>query len=79
MGSGKQGELTLLDVISIMSFLIGIENLELNITQEDVQNLEASFDKKFDASLNDIHQHLAIQDVKLNHIINLLEGRRDDS
>lgn len=68
-------KLTFLDAISIASFLIGLENLELNITQEDVQGLEHNFNKNLEASIKDIHDHLAVQDAKLNHIVRLLEER----
>ena len=37
VGSGANGELTFLDIITLISFFVGIENLDLNITQDDVQ------------------------------------------
>lgn len=78
MGSGTRGQFTFLDLISIASFLIAIENFDMNVTQEDVQEIEGQFDRKFDKSLEEIHEHLAIQDAKLNHIIHILEGKEND-
>ena len=66
-------QLSFIDAISIASFLIGLENLDLNISQEDIQNLETEFNKKLETSIKDIHDHLAVQDTKLNYIIRLLE------
>lgn len=73
MGSGENGQLTFIDVLSIASFLVGLENLDLNITQEDVQNLESDFNKRLEALVKDIHGHLSVQDEKLNYIIHMLE------
>ena len=73
MGSGKNGELTFLDLISIMGLCIGLQNLEINITQEDIQDLAAHADKTQTAGIEDIHRHLAIQDDKLNIILKILK------
>ena len=72
LGSGDNGEFTFLDTISIISFLIGVQNLGMNITQEDVQEVETKFNSKLEESINDIHTHLAIQDDKLNMILERL-------
>lgn len=40
LGSGENGELTFLDTLAIASFLISMQNLDLNLTQEDKQELE---------------------------------------
>lgn len=75
--SGKNGELTFLDIISILSFLIGIENLDLNVTQEDAQRLEHEFTQKTDLVLTEIHNHLEEQDKKIDHILEVLENGRN--
>ena len=40
LGSGDYGEFTFLDYITLVSFFIGLENLDLNITQEDMDKLK---------------------------------------
>ena len=78
-GSGEYGEFTFLDYLTIASFLIGLENLELNITQEDMDaqtaDLDARVNEKFEKALTDIHSHLQTQDEKLNQIIDRLEKK----
>lgn len=71
LGSGASGELTLLDIITLVSFYIGLENLEMNITQEDVQ--EAT-----DKVLNEIHTHLEEQDRKIDLILGVLNENHTD-
>lgn len=73
MGSGQNGQLTFIDLLSMMSFLIGLMNLEENLTQGDKQDLMTEFDTKASALLSEIHNHLADQDRKLTEIIALLE------
>lgn len=71
--TNENGSLTFLDIISILSFVIGLENLDMNITQEDIQENTTMLDEKLKKEVDDIHSHLAIQDAKLNHIVHLLE------
>lgn len=65
----------LLDTITIISFLVGLQNLDLNITQEDVQNVASQMDTRLESLVNDIHEHLAVQDVKLSTILDRLEAK----
>ena len=69
MGSGNNGQFTFLDVISIMSFLISVENLEANLTQNDKQELQRDLSNKADMLLKEIHQHLEEQDSKIDRIL----------
>ena len=62
-----------LDLINIMSFVIGIMNLDENLTQGDKQDLMDDFDKKADTLLQEIHGHLESQDKKIDSIIQKLE------
>ena len=77
-GSGEYGEFTFLDYLTIASFLIGLENLELNITQEDMDrqtaDLDARVNDKLEKALADIHSHLQIQDKKLDDILRRLKN-----
>lgn len=80
-GSGEYGEFTFLDYINIVGFLIGLENLNLNITQEDMDKQTADLDARVNAqiheALTEIHQHLKVQDDKLNKLLKLLEDKND--
>ena len=73
IGTGENGEMTFLDIISILSFCIGLENLDMNITQEDMQENADRLDERLRKEVEDIHSHLAIQDAKLNHVVRMLE------
>lgn len=65
--------LTTLDLINIISFLISLENLEANLTQNDKQDLQSDLSSKADIILKEIHSHLEKQDKKLDQILGLLE------
>lgn len=68
-GSGENGQLTFLDIISIISFLIDIENLELNATQDDMARIQRELSNKAELLLTEIHGHLEKQDKKLDKIL----------
>ena len=72
IGTGKDGELTFLDAISILSFVVGIQNLDLNVTQHDLQEESAYLDGMLQISVKKIHDHLSVQDSKLNIIMETL-------
>ena len=72
IGSGDNGQLNFMDVVALLSFFIGIENLDLNVTQEDAQNLQKSLADKANLILNEIHQHLEEQDNKIDMILEVL-------
>lgn len=73
LGSGDNGEFTFLDNISIASFVIGLMNLDENMTQGDKQELQNDLAEKADAILAEIHQHLEKQDEKLDKIMEALK------
>ena len=54
-----------MDVLNIISFYIGLKNLDLNFTQE-------SAGKMLDIAVNDIHAHLKQQDEKIDLIMKKL-------
>jgi hypothetical protein len=81
LGSGDNGEFTFLDTISLTSFLIGLMNLEENLTQGDKQELMEELSKKADLLLSEIHSHLEAQDEKIDEILRRLqdeENRKND-
>ena len=59
-------QLSFIDLLSIMGFCIGVMNLELNVTAEDIDNQTQTL-------LNEVHAHLETQDNKLDNIIQRLE------
>lgn len=77
LGSGDNGQFTFLDTIGLISFLVGLLNLEENLTQGDKQELEQHFNKQADFLLNEIHLHLEEQDKKLDSILKRLEEQND--
>ena len=75
IGTGDSGELTFLDLVSLASFFVGIENLDMNLTQDDKQDLQRDLSEKSDAILSEIHKHLEEQDLKLNIILEKLNEK----
>lgn len=55
-------QFTVMDVLNIISFYIGLKNLDLNFTQDTAG-------KMLDIVVNDIHTHLNEQDKKLSLIM----------
>lgn len=61
------GQLSLLDAMAIVSFLIGLANYDENVDQ-------SAMSKIVQAAVDDIHKHLAIQDEKIDLLLSKLEG-----
>ena len=57
-----------LDIITLLSFVISVENLEQNLTQNDKQQLQNDLSEKADKILSEIHTHLEKQDKLLTDI-----------
>jgi hypothetical protein len=72
LGSGLQGEFTFMDLLGILSFLVGIQNLNENLTQNDKSDLQHDLAQQTKNIIGEIHQHLEEQDKKLDYIIQLL-------
>ena len=77
LGSGENGEFTFLDTISIISFCIGLKNLDLNITEQDITNQTQELDEKLRDVVDDIHRHLKAQDAKIDKILEVLNHDED--
>lgn len=69
IGSGENGQFTFLDTVNLISFMIGMMNLNENLTQGDKQDLLKTFSQKADDLLNEIHSHLKDQDKKIDKIL----------
>lgn len=65
--NGQNNQLSLLDAISIVSFIIGVANYDENITQGTLQEVLSS-------AVDDIHAHLKIQDEKIDAILKAIGG-----
>ena len=76
LGSGENGEFTFLDTLNILSFCIGMMNLNENLTQGDKQDLQKQLSEKTELLLNEIHSHLKEQDKKLDKIMEVVN--KDD-
>ena len=70
----NNGEWTFLDIITLISFVIGLQNLEMNITQEDMQNTTERLDSALRKEVRDIHRHLQEQDDKIDMILEELKN-----
>lgn len=56
-----------MDAINIASFIIGMQNMGLNITMEDLERNSKGI-------LNELHSHLAAQDKRLSRIEGMIES-----
>lgn len=69
LGSGDNGEFTFIDWIAIVSFWVALQNLDLNLTQQDKQDLENDLAERTQLLLDEIHGHLTAQDEKIDRIL----------
>ena len=78
-----EGQLNFIDLLSVLSFYIGLLNLDMNITQNDMEVQTAEIDKRVNQHLHDvldeIHTHLKDQDARLAEIQRQLEVLKNDS
>ena len=70
------GQLDFLDLITLASFVIALQNLDENITQSDKAELQEDLSNKADLLLQEIHGHLQEQDAILKQI---MEELRNDN
>lgn len=62
----SEGQYSFLDILSILSFAIGLANYEENIDQTSMNGV-------VNAAVNDIHEHLQRQDKNIEKIMQKLE------
>ena len=74
LGSGNNGEFTFLDMISIISFCVGLQNLDINLAQEDLDNQTQELDRRLKVVVDDIHEHLQKQDILLEELRDGIKG-----
>lgn len=68
-------QFTFLDIITLLGFVISLENLNQNLSQNDKQDLQNDLSEKAERILNEIHTHLQDQDEKLNRIMEILNEK----
>ena len=77
MGSGENGQLTAIDIMSILSFIVGLQNLDLNIDQNDMDAQTRDINEKaselVNTALAEIHEHLQTQDQKIDMILEAIK------
>lgn len=78
LGSGSNGEWTFLDIISLISFCVGLQNLDLNISQENLDNQTQELDRRLREVVDDIHQHLKAQDDKIDRLLEGMYGKNKE-
>jgi len=62
-------QLSFLDILSVISFIVGLANYSENVSQGAMQEAVQS-------AVEEIHTHLEEQDEKLNWILSLLEAEK---
>ena len=72
--NSENRQLTFLDILNVLSFLIGVENLESNLDQNDKADLQHDLSMTAEKLLSEIHAHLELQDVKIDKILKRLEA-----
>lgn len=61
-----------IDLVNIASFVLGIMNLQENLTQSDKQDIVNELKNETSIVLDKINTHLQEQDNKINKILELL-------
>lgn len=79
LGSGSRGEFTFLDSVALLSFFLGVMNLEENLTQSDKQDIQDDLNGKIDVVLTEIHGHLEEQDKKLDTLLDRIARTNDET
>ena len=69
----ERNQLDLMDILNVLSFYIGLLNLQENLTQGDKQDLIRQFDTQTATILKELHKHLEVQDNKIDYILKRLE------
>ena len=64
-----------LDSLAVLSFLIALQNLDLNITQTDIQSQTETLDSSLRKQVEEIHTHLERQDKLLKELLLEMQER----
>lgn len=64
-----------LDSLAVLSFLIALQNLDLNTTQTDIQSQTETLDSSLRKQVEEIHTHLERQDKLLKELLLEMQER----
>ena len=62
----NNGEFTFIDIVALVSFMVSLENLDENITQNDLAG-------QLHRVVDEIHTHLEEQDKKIDEILEVIK------
>lgn len=65
--NGSNGQMSFMDALSIVSFLIGLANYGENVDQGQMQETVSK-------AVEEVHKHLQTQDQKIEEILSILKG-----
>ena len=68
----------LADILNLASLWIGVQNLGINLTQDDKQDIQNDLAVNADRLLAEIHAHLEQQDAKIDAILQRLEEKDEN-
>lgn len=63
-------QISVMDMLNILSFYAGIKNLDENINQNDLQEI-------LNSAIKDIHTHLEAQDKKIDKIVEVISNDKN--
>lgn len=76
-------DITILDLLNIISLLLSFANYKENVSQSDIQKILKTTVAGIVSATNEVHSHLETQDLKiqelndkLDKIINILEASK---
>ena len=69
-------QLDFLDILAIASFVVGLQNLDENLTQGDKQELMSDLDEKTERLLAELRLELWEQNTMLTEILQRLEKKK---
>lgn len=77
MGScGNSGQFDIMDELSVMSFLLGLENLQENRQQSAQNDVNTANDKQAKQILSEIGKRLDAQDAMLKKIMEVITNEK---
>lgn len=68
----QNNQLEFIDILSVLSFVIGLLNYNETLTTKDKRELMDEVDKKTAEILAEIQTHLEVQDDKIDKILEML-------
>ena len=73
--NGEQREFDVLDILNVLSFMLGIENLQENRTQSAHNDVQAANQQQAEYLLGEINKRFEEQNKILGKILERMENR----